>query len=756
MIYDQLGQDKDHPRRANPPAIPMAYHPFLMAQRTQSEYGVGSIMSAHPHYLSAHPGLQAPVLPTPILPKLQQTVVGRTPYSLGDHFLSQGLPRGLPRPPIVPQDDDVKDDPKVELEGRDLWEKFHEFGTEMVITKSGRRIFPPFKAKVSGLDKRAKYILLMDIISVDDCRYKFHNSRWMVAGKADPEMPKRMYIHPDSPSTGEQWMSKIVSFHKLKLTNNISDKHGFTILNSMHKYQPRLHLVRADDILKLPYSAFRTYVFKETEFIAVTAYQNEKITRLKIDHNPFAKGFRDSGGGRSKEKKRLTPQTSCDSQPLHQRHHSGSLDQAERDVVSYRHDDDDDPDTDPEDENMEICVVDEPGGECPINNINVLQNSPGSDPEDTGNGVQPPMDANKPNDVTQEPDTSNGCVEDTAQISESQTEHVSERVSPEPSSQVDSTEVTSNDPEGNRQSTSTPTAGSRPLSADSRRREDPEKEDERGNVDRSGDRRSGRSPLAHYRPEHMTSPSGRDRHSYLDHERLNGRDKDPQSPPNVTVIHPSVSHPMFPYFHPGLYPGLSSSHSGLLATAPHLAAAAINSPGLPPFLTASPSTTPDLSGHFPNPMAAQAAAAWISMNQGLLLNSHLAALGVSSNSWTPNLNLGGVFSNHSAREAAHASPEMHPSRSHHHARAAFVPHAGSPPRFTPYVIRTKSPDQRRSPLIGSQAELSRRDDSLLSRDVRHSPIGRCSPGDPRRSPNNKGHVINELRSIERMVNGLDR
>ena len=67
----------------------------------------------------------------------------------------------------------------------------------------------------------------MDIIPVDDCRYKFHNSRWMVAGKADPEMPKRMYIHPDSPATGEHWMQKSVSFHKLKLTNNISDKHGY-------------------------------------------------------------------------------------------------------------------------------------------------------------------------------------------------------------------------------------------------------------------------------------------------------------------------------------------------------------------------------------------------------------------------------------------------------------------------------------------------------------------------------------------------
>lgn len=51
-----------------------------------------------------------------------------------------------------------------------------------------------------------------------------------------------------------------------------------TILNSMHKYQPRFHIVRANDILKLPYSTFRTYVFPETDFIAVTAYQNDKVS----------------------------------------------------------------------------------------------------------------------------------------------------------------------------------------------------------------------------------------------------------------------------------------------------------------------------------------------------------------------------------------------------------------------------------------------------------------------------------------------
>ncbi|KAF7655049.1 hypothetical protein LDENG_00061620 [Lucifuga dentata] len=209
----------------------------------------------------------------------------------------------LCRPPPLDRREMAEDEPKVHLEAGQLWTQFHKCGTEMVITKSGRRMFPPLKARCTGMDRKAKYILLMDIVAADSCRYKFHNSRWMVAGKADPEMPKRMYIHPDSPATGEQWMSKVVNFHKLKLTNNISDKHGFTILNSMHKYQPRFHIVKTNDILKLPYSTFRTYVFPETQFIAVTAYQNDKITQLKIDNNPFAKGFRDTGNGRREKRK---------------------------------------------------------------------------------------------------------------------------------------------------------------------------------------------------------------------------------------------------------------------------------------------------------------------------------------------------------------------------------------------------------------------------------------------------------------------
>uniref|UniRef100_A0A8D0DPI2 T-box transcription factor 2 n=1 Tax=Salvator merianae TaxID=96440 RepID=A0A8D0DPI2_SALMN len=289
------------------PGAAMAYHPFHAPR--PSDFPMSAFLAAaQPSFfpaLALPPSALAKPLSDPSLAGAAEASL-HVSAALGHPHAHPHQAAHLRSLKSLEPEEEVEDDPKVTLEAKDLWDQFHKLGTEMVITKSGRRMFPPFKVRVSGLDRKAKYILLMDIVAADDCRYKFHNSRWMVAGKADPEMPKRMYIHPDSPATGEQWMAKPVAFHKLKLTNNISDKHGFTILNSMHKYQPRFHIVRANDILKLPYSTFRTYVFPETDFIAVTAYQNDKITQLKIDNNPFAKGFRDTGNGRREKRKQLT------------------------------------------------------------------------------------------------------------------------------------------------------------------------------------------------------------------------------------------------------------------------------------------------------------------------------------------------------------------------------------------------------------------------------------------------------------------
>ncbi|KDR17764.1 T-box protein H15, partial [Zootermopsis nevadensis] len=186
------------------------------------------------------------------------------------------------------------------LETKDLWDKFHDLGTEMIITKTGRRMFPTCRVSFTGIRPDQRYAVLMDIVPVDNKRYRYayHRSSWLVAGKADPPAPCRLYMHPDSPFTGEQLRKQVVSFEKVKLTNNEMDKNGQIVLNSMHRYQPRIHLIKwrehGGPITDLEAEEYRTYIFPESVFTAVTAYQNQLITKLKIDSNPFAKGFRDS------------------------------------------------------------------------------------------------------------------------------------------------------------------------------------------------------------------------------------------------------------------------------------------------------------------------------------------------------------------------------------------------------------------------------------------------------------------------------
>lgn len=89
-----------------------------------------------------------------------------------------------------------------------------------------RRMFPPLRICAQGLEPQTKYFVLFDVVPLDDNRYKYHNSEWVVAGKAEPGPASRLYIHPDSPSTGAQWMKQVIAFHKVKLTNSTMDSQG--------------------------------------------------------------------------------------------------------------------------------------------------------------------------------------------------------------------------------------------------------------------------------------------------------------------------------------------------------------------------------------------------------------------------------------------------------------------------------------------------------------------------------------------------
>ncbi|GAB6032304.1 hypothetical protein CHUAL_010943 [Chamberlinius hualienensis] len=176
--------------------------------------------------------------------------------------------------------------PMVTLEGDELWRRFESLTNEMIVTKNGRRMFPVVIVNISGLDPGAMYSVLLEFIQIDNHRWKYVNGEWVAGGKAEPAPQNSIYSHPESPNFGAHWMKEPVTFSRVKLTNK-SNGGGQIILNSLHRYEPRIHIVKVntDD------RTLTTHAFPETRFIAVTAYQNEEVTSLKIKHNPFAKAF---------------------------------------------------------------------------------------------------------------------------------------------------------------------------------------------------------------------------------------------------------------------------------------------------------------------------------------------------------------------------------------------------------------------------------------------------------------------------------
>ena len=94
-----------------------------------------------------------------------------------------------PKKPLHPKLSNVV----AQLEMKPLWDEFNELGTEMIVTKAGRRMFPTFQVRLYGMDPLEDYMLVMDFVPVDDKRYRyaFHTSNWVVAGKADPTSPPR-------------------------------------------------------------------------------------------------------------------------------------------------------------------------------------------------------------------------------------------------------------------------------------------------------------------------------------------------------------------------------------------------------------------------------------------------------------------------------------------------------------------------------------------------------------------------------------
>ncbi|KAF9119252.1 hypothetical protein BGW39_000436 [Mortierella sp. 14UC] len=241
--------------------------------------------------------------------------------------------------------------PALLLLDADLWIQFHEHHNEMIITKSGRCLFPCLRFRAVNLDPEAYYSIRLNFDMPTPNRFRFHNGLWKPVeplknaddgqssgdidsqDSADPtgnnsNMLRESYTHPDRFQLGSHWMANPISFAKVKLTNKVESqssvlkratKHNLDMgefdssyggrgiegansintnlfhMTSFHQYCPRLCLMerRKDSNAIL---ASTTYRFNRTKFMAVTHYQNYKVNDLKKSHNPHAKGFRGTIG----------------------------------------------------------------------------------------------------------------------------------------------------------------------------------------------------------------------------------------------------------------------------------------------------------------------------------------------------------------------------------------------------------------------------------------------------------------------------
>ncbi|XP_073403427.1 MAX gene-associated protein-like [Dendrobates tinctorius] len=192
----------------------------------------------------------------------------------------------------------------------------------MILTKNGRRMFPEFSVSLSGLDPHGLYCLCVQAVPDGENRYKWRDRTWSMSGRAEPGPPTRLYLHPESPAPGHRWMERPICFNRIRLTNNTLTQGGQIVLQSMHRYYLRLYIIPTSN--NGPHARPASSIsFPETSFIAVTSYQNPKLSLLKIEENPFAKGikyFKSQQENSNPRKRHHRPGLDGDGSPVIKRH----------------------------------------------------------------------------------------------------------------------------------------------------------------------------------------------------------------------------------------------------------------------------------------------------------------------------------------------------------------------------------------------------------------------------------------------------
>uniref|UniRef100_A0A5K4F982 T-box domain-containing protein n=1 Tax=Schistosoma mansoni TaxID=6183 RepID=A0A5K4F982_SCHMA len=194
------------------------------------------------------------------------------------------------------------------LKEQKIWSDIYLHNTEMIATNTGRRIFPSLTVDVFGLNPTDEYIFLLDMLLIQPHIFKHQGDRWIISSQSEvlnnnQTLEGKYYIQEESPKTGAYWMESGVNFTRVKITNTkeIKPNKNMIHVNSMHYYIPRISVVRLNNSMNNQSNCYHSsnqleligsYIIPGTQFYTVTAYQNPDVIRIKINNNPFAKGFR--------------------------------------------------------------------------------------------------------------------------------------------------------------------------------------------------------------------------------------------------------------------------------------------------------------------------------------------------------------------------------------------------------------------------------------------------------------------------------
>lgn len=201
---------------------------------------------------------------------------------------------------------------RLELIEAALWQQFHQLRNEMIITKAGRCLFPLLRlCLVPDPDGELEvlpthhYRVLLTVDALDEKKWKWRQGHWvsLLISLLPPERSSESNIigpqqQPQCPThhpivfydriSGAEMRESGLSFDKLKLSNRPSPNPYSVNLQSFHRYIPAVHISRLVGQIEEPLLVKR---IPQTEFIAVTHYQNAHVTLLKKSYNPHAKGF---------------------------------------------------------------------------------------------------------------------------------------------------------------------------------------------------------------------------------------------------------------------------------------------------------------------------------------------------------------------------------------------------------------------------------------------------------------------------------